>query len=68
MAWYIEYDFRPFGIGKPERKLLRINCPDNIGARKKALNQALLDIQQLDLKNPQLVWKEALPEAKRRPA
>jgi hypothetical protein len=68
MAWYIEQDFRQFGIGKLERKLHRINCPVKLGARKKALQQALLDIQQLNLQNPQLVWREEIPETKRRPA
>ncbi|MCX6744054.1 MAG: hypothetical protein NTX82_00835 [Candidatus Parcubacteria bacterium] len=66
MAWYIEYDFRQFGIGKPERKYMELDCPDKLGARKQALKQALQDIQQLDLQNPQLVWKEKIPNTKRR--
>ena len=66
MAWYIEYDFRQFGIGKPERKYMELNCPDQLGAREKALKQANKDIEQLELQNPMLVWKEKIPKTKRR--
>jgi hypothetical protein len=69
MPWYIEHDFRPFGNGAPEKKFMELNCPDNLGAREQALKQAIEVVRELNLQNSKLVWKEEIPQVKkRRPA
>ena len=65
MPWYIEHDFRMFSLGKPERQFMELNCPDKLGARKQALKQAIKDLEQMELQNPMLVWKEKIPATKR---
>ncbi len=68
MPWYLEYDFQPFGIGAVQRSVTELDCPDDIGAREKAVKKAHETIASLKLKNPQLVWKEKVFKTKRRPA
>ncbi|MFC1598670.1 hypothetical protein ACFL2U_01505 [Patescibacteria group bacterium] len=66
MAWYIEYDFRPFHYenAKPVRKLMELDCPNDINARQKALQEAKKQLKSFRLPKPKLVWQEQIKESK----
>jgi len=66
MAWYIEYDFKVFNVGKPRKALIALDCPDDFHARAEAVKQAKKDIKQFRLQKPILVWKEEIYRTKRR--
>lgn len=61
MPWYLEHDFKPFGRGKVERRLIELDLPDNISSQAKARQKAAKTSNTLELINPLLVWKEKVP-------